>query len=128
MIDLTGLNGLDSVKHTLSDGSEPGRSDGYGNVDALVSDSVKVETSVSCYGPLEHDYHNSLVYRTDDRSGSTAEHLLQLALLLVLDQLRHRHVPFGDDKVGFRQTLNTDLAGCVFSTNRENADGARIIQ
>jgi hypothetical protein len=33
-------------------------------------------------------------------------------------------VLLGDDKVGFRQTLNTDLAGRVFSTNREDADGA----
>jgi hypothetical protein len=49
VIDLTGLNGLDPVEHTLSDGSEPGRSYGYGNIGALVSDSVQVEISVVAF-------------------------------------------------------------------------------
>lgn len=121
MINLAGLNGLDSVKHTLSDGSKPGGSDGYGDIDALVSNSVQVETSVSGYPLLEQDDHNSLVHRANNRSGSTSKYLLQLALFLVLYQLRHRHVLLGDDKVGFRKTLHTDLAGRVFPTNREDA-------
>jgi hypothetical protein len=40
VIDLAGLNGLDSVKDGLSDVAQAGRSYGYGNIGSFVADAV----------------------------------------------------------------------------------------
>jgi hypothetical protein len=40
VIDLAGLNGLDSVKYGLCDVAQPRRSYGYGDIGALVADAV----------------------------------------------------------------------------------------
>jgi hypothetical protein len=42
VIDLAGLNGLDSVKYGLCDVAQPRRSYGYGDIGALVADAVWV--------------------------------------------------------------------------------------
>lgn len=62
-----------------------------------------------------------LVDGADDGGGTASEHLLELALLLVLDQLRHGHVLFRDDKVGRREPLDLDLAGGVFTADGQDA-------
>jgi hypothetical protein len=66
---------------------------------------------------LEH----LLVDGADNGSGTASKYLLELALLLVFDQLGHGHVLFRDDKVGRRETLDLDLAGGVFTADGQDA-------